>query len=208
MWKSRQSGFCAQLASGVPTLLPAQDLVRSRMEQKRRRTSVTDGLRRVVDLRGLSYATLRKVVSAIKGEAVSKNDITVIARGRYEKVSHTLRLPAVDGGVVAIPVCHPLELLSLLIRDNEYVRTWVEGAWRALPSNRGCPWRLLIGWGEFFPGNKQAIRNDRKQWSPVFLSSSWPTTCTRTQRGSHPWRSDPACCRQCVVGGRPCCVHS
>ena len=115
-------------------------------------------------MQGVSYSALRKVVAALRNDPLSKRELVDVARERYELVAHKLQMPAVGGGNVVIPVCHPLELLSLLVRENEYVRSWVERAWGARPSTRDCPWRLLIGWDEFVPGNKQAIRNDRKQW--------------------------------------------
>ena len=42
------------------------------------------------------------------------------------------------------------------------MRRWFDEAWGAAPSSQAHPWRLLIGWDEFVPGNKQAIQNSRK----------------------------------------------
>ena len=78
-------------------------------------------------MQGLSYSALRKVVAALRNEPLSKREVADVARERYELVAHKLHLPAVGGGNVVIPVCHPLELLSMLVRENEYVRSWVDG---------------------------------------------------------------------------------
>ena len=134
---------------------------------KRRRTgppqhSVGARLRQVVDSQGLSYRMLRNLVDALTGEAVTRHQIQDIAKERYNVVAHRMRLPAVSGADVMIPMCHPLELLALLVRENIHIRSWIEAAWRSRPSSRDRPWRLVIGWDDSVPGNKQALRNDRK----------------------------------------------
>ena len=53
-------------------------------------------------------------------------------------------------------------MLAMMLRENDHMRRWVDEAWRAAPSSQAQPWRLLIGWDEFVPGNKQAIQNSRK----------------------------------------------
>ena len=105
---------------------------------------------------------LRKLVDALTGETVTRHQIQSIAKERYNIVAHRMRLPGVSGADVIIPMCHPLELLALLVRENTHIRSWIEAAWRSRPSSRDRPWRLVIGWDEFVPGNKQALRNDRK----------------------------------------------
>ena len=127
-------------------------------------SSVGARLWQVVDSQGLSYSMLRKLVDALTGEAVTRRQMQGIARERYNMVAHRMRLPAVTGADVIIPMCHPLELLALLVRENTHIRSWIEAAWRSRPSSRDRPWRLLIGWDEFVSGSKQALRSDRKLW--------------------------------------------
>ena len=137
------------------------------MEQKRRRVehvprTIEARLRSLVDSQGLSYAALRRVVAALTEDPISRRNLSNIAKDRYNQVAHRLRLPGVSGGDVTIPICHPMELLALLVRENMHIRSWFEEAWRSQPSSRSSPWRLLIGWDEFVPGNKQALQNSRK----------------------------------------------
>ena len=129
------------------------------MDQKRRRAA---SLSKLVDTRGLSHAALRQVVSTLTGEEISSRNIVSISKERFNMVKHTMRLAAVDGGEVAIDMCHPLHLLALVVQENDTVRHWYEEAWRSRPSSCTSKWRLLIGWDEFVPGNKMAIQNSRK----------------------------------------------
>ena len=121
------------------------------MEQKRRRVehvprTIEARLRSLVDSQGLSHAALRRVVAALTEDPISRRNLSNIAKDRYNQVAHRLRLPGVSGGDVTIPICHPMELLALLVRENMHIRAWFEEAWRSRPSSLHNPWRLLIGW--------------------------------------------------------------
>ena len=122
----------------------------------------SDCLLRLVSSKGVSESALRKVISAISTEQVSRRELQSAVQQRYGLVKHTMRLPGVDVDEVAIDMIEPKKLLTLVLSENDHMRRWFDEAWGAAPSSQARPWRLLIGWDEFVPGNKQAIQNSRK----------------------------------------------
>ena len=121
-----------------------------------------DCLLRLVSSKGVSESALRKVISAISTEQVSRREVQSAVQQRYGLVRHTMRLPGADADEVLIDMIEPKKLLTLVLSQNDHMRRWFDDAWRVAPSSQSRPWRLLIGWDEFVPGNKQAIQNSRK----------------------------------------------
>ena len=132
---------------------------------KRRRTepTVQSKLAKVVCVRNVSLSAVRQVLNLVSDEQVSRRQLQASHHQRYEEVKRTMTLPASEGsGNVTINMSDPIKLLTLLLRENQHLRRWFEAAWRASPSSPTRPWRLLVGWDEFVPGNKLAIQNTRK----------------------------------------------
>jgi len=137
------------------------------MEPKRRRVSDHD-LLKVVHMRGVSGSALQRVINALTDSNVSGRSITTASRHRFEQVKHTMRLPGVDGGEVAFDICEPKALLAMILKENNHVCRYYEEAWRRSPCSASTPWRLLVGWDEFTPGNKMAVKPTRKTMTLSF----------------------------------------
>ena len=120
------------------------------MGTKRARIDVS-GLLKVVNSGGVTRSSLRRVVASLTDAKLSTRQVDVATHHRFAQVRHTMRLPKVDGGEVAIDVCDPKALLALVLRENTIVRHWYEEAWRVCPSSQSSPWNLLAGWDEFAP---------------------------------------------------------
>ena len=113
-------------------------------------------------MRNISLRSLRQVLVSVQEDAASRRQVSAASHRRFDEVKHTLRVAGEDGGELGIECAHPGRLLDLLLRENPFIRTCFEEAWRVSPSSHARPWRLLIGWDEFVPGNKLAIKNTRK----------------------------------------------
>ena len=131
---------------------------------KRARSAHSD-LRSVMNIRGVSKSALFDIVSRLGGEEapVSEWQFRKASQQRYEEVHQLLEMPAAEGaGKVDWHLCHPLKTLDLLLRDNDTLQGWYLSALQRHPCSAATPWRILLGWDEFVPGNKLAIDNSRK----------------------------------------------
>ena len=100
---------------------------------------------------------------------VSKREVADVSYERFNRIKHTLHFPSVNGGEVSFDVCEPKAFLDLLLQENQVTRQWYEDAWQANPSTPSTPWNLLLGWDEFTPGNKSALKNNRNDGCVVFF---------------------------------------
>ena len=137
------------------------------MEPKRQRVDQAK-LLQVVHAKGVSGRALTHIINTLTDAEVSRHDVLTASKARFEQVKHQLRFPTTDGGEVAFEVCEPKALLALLLDQNEITRRWFEEAWLAYPSTAATPWKLLVGWDEFTPGNKAALKNSRKMMTLSF----------------------------------------
>ena len=131
----------------------------------KRARSVPLDLRSVVNIRGVSRRALFDIISRLGGDEVptSEWELRQQSLARYEEVRHTIEMPSEGSdGTVEWNLCHPLKTLDLLLKENDTMQEWYLNALRRHPCTSSAPWRLLIGWDEFVPGNKLAIDNSRK----------------------------------------------
>ena len=155
----------AHLAQAVSINLPRFRVLA--MASKRQRVD-SELLATVVHTRGVSGSALRKVLNAVTEAGLTRREVEVASYARFNQVKHTLRFPSVAGGEVSFDVCDPKALLALLLSENPVMRQWFEEAWRTSSSTPSTAWNLLIGWDEFTPGNKAALKNSRKMMTLSF----------------------------------------
>ena len=102
------------------------------MAEKRRRVGsvsqdLSAALSRLVDTRGLSHATHRRVVSELADEPISRRQLQSISKERFVAVKHTMRLPAVKGGEVAIDILPPIAALGIGGAGEQHLSPMVRG---------------------------------------------------------------------------------
>ena len=144
------------------------------MDSKRQRVDKAL-LSKVVHTRGVSGSALRRVVNTLTGAGLTRHEVEMANYARFNQVKHTLRFPSVDGGEVSFDVCDPKALLALLLSENPVMRQWFEEAWRTSPSTPSAAWNLVIGWDEFTPGNKAALKSSRKMMTFVLFIRGAPS---------------------------------
>ena len=118
------------------------------------------GLRASLNVKGMSKKALAEVTSRLLGEDSEACSWMVKreSESRFQHVRHTFQLPAEEGeGPVSVVCCHPLKTLDLLLRESDALQGWYLEALRRHPCSAAAPWRLLLGWDEFVPGNKAAL---------------------------------------------------
>jgi hypothetical protein len=72
------------------------------------------------------------------------------------------QLQRVDGGTFNWEFLNPTRLLAFLAEtDEQFASMLAAAAGKSAPS-LGAPWRLVVGFDEFTPGNKLATDNQRK----------------------------------------------
>ena len=73
-----------------------------------------------------------------------------------------LDMPCSDGDNFQWALCDPQALVQLCLRESVALQDWFEEAWLRQPATQSEPWHVLIGFDECTPGNKLALRNERK----------------------------------------------
>ena len=174
---------------------PVCPLHRAMMNQaaKRRRR---DALRSVLNVGGLSNKGLQDVLKQIGDHddvlLASDRDIRAAFTSIFDQVGHVISLHLDKGGTFDWEVVDPTKLLPLLLESSPALQ---EVYWRALGEGRASqadPWRIVLTWDEFCPGNKLRVDNRRKcmnvamnfvNLGPAALTQDWtwiPLICVRT----------------------------
>lgn len=87
-----------------------------------------------------------------------------------------------DGSTFLWEFVHPLKLLAQAIEDSPALAALYARAIAEKPPSMQQPWRLILGWDEFVPGNKLRVDNRRKcmnlsfnflELGPAALCQDW-----------------------------------
>ena len=115
-----------------------------------------------------SNVELKRIIDALQGEDVLRKDLTAARRSRLNEVVIHVPVDVVGGGTWQWPLCHPNLLLTFLIAESPPMQEIMRQALRASPCSREKPWRLIVGFDEFVPGNKLQLHSSRKAMNLSF----------------------------------------
>ena len=167
---SRRSFFTAHLVTLYPCFVAmpkrkslVQQAIDDDPESKRAR------LQRVLNVRSTTRRSLSEILASVTGKPVRQAELTLVGQARFETMATTLSMARKGGGdSVEWELCNPNLLMSRLVSESSILQGWFAEALSRFPSSPDSPWRLLVGFDEFVPGNKLKLQNSRKCMNLVF----------------------------------------
>ena len=143
---------------------------KARRSRTTENTSLGDKISELLNTRGVSSTALRKIVDKFsEGEVqVSGKHVTSIQQTRFNQVKETIVLPLVDGGEWQWQVAHPCALVSMSVQHSAEMEKAFAQALQSHPCSVEKPWRLVVTFDEFTPGNMLKPHNRRKTMATNF----------------------------------------
>lgn len=130
--------------------------------QRRRLDADRDGVLDLLHLGSVSVQGLADLMSRIARSNVqeaSRRNLMELNHETFAKHKHVETMPLKDGTTFDWEYISPdLWLHSLLCKSSKLQDIWQE-ALRRHPVSADRPWRLVIGYDEFSPGNKLQVDN-------------------------------------------------
>jgi hypothetical protein len=93
---------------------------------------------------------------------VSRTEMVQQFHDRFDMVKTSVNLPNRDGSVSEWAIADPGLLLSMVLRERRELAHMFAAALEAHPCSELNPWRIIVGFDEFTPGNKTKLDNRRK----------------------------------------------
>lgn len=114
-------------------------------------------LQRVLNIKSTSASSLAAIMLELQGSNQSCNYMSSVSHARFSTVCHEFALPKEGGGEIRLELCDPMRLVYRLVEESEELQALFEWALRTTPNSDSAPWRLLIGFDEYTPGNKLQV---------------------------------------------------
>lgn len=121
------------------------------------RDLIVDGLH----VGGVSLVGLQSLLSRL-GTNVSANSVKSVNHEVFERYSIKEELVLVDGQTFEWQYVDPATWLASMVGRSPVLQDMFASAWQRSPSSSERPWRLVLGFDEFSPGNKLQVQNRRK----------------------------------------------
>jgi hypothetical protein len=113
----------------------------------------------------ISTAGLARLLDKLSSSTVpqlSRMDLVRANMSIFDSVAHSIELDCLTGGPVLWEFCDPNKLVAHVLANSESLqRVWAHAAEKNPPSP-SRPWRLVLAFDEFSPGNKLKVDNKRK----------------------------------------------
>ena len=138
---------------------------------KRQRVFAKDvdagSLQRMLSDPALSFKSLKRVADAVSTDPdivqqCSYQNIQAAVRLEYEAFNTTLVMERIGGGEVTLPLCEPNMLLMHLLQEAPQLAEWYGEAANVHGCGRDHPWRMVLAFDEFTPGDPLKPTNTRK----------------------------------------------
>ena len=86
----------------------------------------------------------------------------------FDSIRHIEKLPMEDGSTFDWEYSDPNRLTAYLVASCDRLRSAILAAFSRTPCSQRQPWRLVVGYDEFTPGNVLRPNNDRKAMALSF----------------------------------------
>ena len=163
---SRLEVYLSKFASSHPSFLFA--MAPKGVRELRKQQHIDDGVddraakvQRVVHVGSTSHRALVEIMGGVN-EGVSRAYTSDVAHARFATACTSLEMPTLDGGRLRWDMLKPDALVNRLASESPLLSDWLRAALAIHPCTAEQPWRLLVGWDEFVPGNKLAAQHSRK----------------------------------------------
>jgi hypothetical protein len=142
------------------------------MPGKRRKTRDDAGLQKLLHLGHVSVdglATVLKVIRENPSLADAKRwELAEANSKEFLDVAVTIKLPGEDGGEIDWTLCDPNMLLTASCEKCPFYAKALKRAVARHPPSSSKPWRLIIVFDEFVPGDQKDGSNSRKTMVLLF----------------------------------------
>lgn len=98
---------------------------------------------------------LNSLLASLRGQDLESASMHYLRDANEEdflRVRHVLKLPLIGGGTWDWEIADPHKLLQLTLDRSPLVRGLFEAALRRGAPTATSPWRLVVGFDEFMPG--------------------------------------------------------
>ena len=128
------------------------------MAAKRQRVG---DISRLMNLKGLSNNALRTILASSDLDPGQKR-VVDLQQQHFEAIKEVLQIPRLDGTEAAWEVANPSALVSHSVRSSTEMERAFAQALQWYPCSVEKPWRLVVTFDEFTPGNMLRPNNPRK----------------------------------------------
>jgi hypothetical protein len=81
--------------------------------------------------------------------------------GRFDELAVTVNMPLTLGGTFMWEFVHPSRVVPHMVAEAPLLASVFKRAIAEHPPSIEHPWRLVVAWDEFAPGNKLKVDNSR-----------------------------------------------
>ena len=120
------------------------------MPPRRRRASWQSALHEG----GISLRGLETILRKAGVEGAGQRSIRAANRELMQRVLHVENVPLKDGGEFAWEFAEPNLLIQTMVNESPALQELYAYAARRYPCDQAHPWRLMLAFDEFTPGNK------------------------------------------------------
>jgi len=115
---------------------------------------------------GVSSAGLASILARIGGstasESTNRSHLKAANKSEFTRIAHRITLQTVDGGDLHWPILDPSLLLQRLLEESVGLQELYQCALSRCPPSPSNPWRLIVAFDEYIPGNKLSTDQSRK----------------------------------------------
>jgi hypothetical protein len=147
--------------------MPNADTLAKKMRANVQRPS--DACLKLQELIGLgktSLGGLRQLVKTLDHRELNNaTDIKLANAALFESIKHVEIMPLRDGGQFDWNICHPCSMFARLVEDCASLRELVAAV---AIRNGNAPWKLIVGYDEYVPGDWKRPEPSRKSMNVFF----------------------------------------
>ena len=119
-------------------------------------------LQNVMHIKSTSTRALQDIMRGLVDDVPTRRELTDIGQARFSSIFAVLELPLKTGGTFSWEFCNPSMLVAMMVAESPALQECFASALRRKPCSVESPWRLLVGFDEFIPGNKLQVQPSRK----------------------------------------------
>ena len=160
-WLNEQS--CILVCSSRP---PA---ARLRAMVKRKQLDISDAtLQHLLHTGRISINGLSRLLKKLSGKDDDPAEITIamhlaeLNSAAFETLGWEVPVLLTDGRQWIWRLLDPCKTLAAILEKSPGMQALYAQAWRRTPPTPATPWRIVLGFDEFTPGNKQSLDQTRK----------------------------------------------
>ena len=114
-----------------------------------------------ISISGLSSQTLSKVLETLDFTATRYEQVK-IRDSRFDACVVSEEFPLIDGGTFTLEYLEPSLMMQQVFDECPHVAAQYASALVSTQCSQAKRWNLIIGYDEFVPGDKLALKNQRK----------------------------------------------